>query len=58
LNHEQIESNEKGRFEIHVAGKNAGYSNWMDTAGHNSGYLVARSLLLEGTHPEFEVEVI
>ena len=58
LNHEQIESNEKGRFEIHVSGKNAGFSNWMDTAGHNSGYLVARSLLLEGTHPEFEVEVI
>jgi len=58
LNHEQIELDEEGNFEIYVAGENAGYSNWLDTAGHNSGYLVARSLLLEGTHPDFEVQVI
>ncbi|HIA86345.1 MAG TPA: DUF1214 domain-containing protein [Candidatus Marinimicrobia bacterium] len=58
LNHKQIELDEDGCFEIYVADKNAGYSNWLDTAGHNSGYLVARSLLLEGDHPEFEVQVI
>jgi hypothetical protein len=58
LNHKQIELDEDGCFKIYVADKNAGYSNWLDTAGHNSGYLVARSLLLEGDHPEFEVQVI
>ena len=58
LNHEQIELDEEGRFEIHVADKNVGHSNWLDTSGHNSGYLVARSLLLKGIHPDFDVQVI
>ena len=58
LNHEQIELDEEDRFEIYVSGKKDGFTNWMDTAGHNSGYLVARSLLIEGTQPEFEVQVI
>ena len=58
LNHEKIELNEASSFEIHVAGKNNGYSNWLDTAGHTSGYLVARSLLLEGTPPEFDIKVL
>jgi hypothetical protein len=58
LNHEQIELGEAGRFEVHIADENAGYPNWLDTAGHKSGYLVARSLLLEGDHPDFEIQVI
>jgi len=58
LNHEQIELDENGQFKIHIAEKNAGYSNWLDTAGHKSGYFVARSLLLEETHPDFEIDVI
>lgn len=57
LNHNQIELDENGNFELCVSGVDDGYANWLDTAGHNSGYLVARSLLLEGTHPEFEVKV-
>ena len=58
LNHDQIELNENGKFDICVGQQNNGYTNWLDTAGHNSGYLVARSLLLEGNHPEFDVKVM
>ena len=58
LNHEQIELDESGHFEIHIADKNNGFANWLDTAGHTSGYLVARSLLLEGAHPDLVVKVI
>ncbi len=58
LNHKQIELDENGRFEIHITENNAGYANWLDTAGHKSGYLVARSLLQEGTPPDFEINVI
>ena len=58
LNHEQIELNEYGHFEIHIAENNNGNANWLDTAGHTSGYLVARSLLLEGTHPDLDVKVV
>ena len=58
LNHDQIELNENGKFDICVGQQNNGYANWLDTAGHNSGYLVARSLLLEGNHPEFDVKVM
>lgn len=58
LNHEQIELDESGHFEIHIADNNNGYANWLDTAGHTSGYLVARSLLLEGTQPDLDVKVV
>ena len=58
LNHDQIQLDENGRFDICVGQQNNGYTNWLDTAGHNSGYLVARSLLLEGSHPEFDVKVM
>jgi len=58
LNHDQIELDEKGRFEICVGQNDNDHANWLDTAGHNSGYLVARSLLLEETHPEFDVKLI
>ena len=58
LNHDQIELDEKGRFEIFVGKNDNDHANWLDTAGHNSGYLVARSLLLEDTHPEFDVKLI
>ena len=58
LNHDQIELDEKGRFEICVGQNDNDHANWLDTAGHNSGYLVARSLLLEEIHPEFDVKLI
>tara|TARA_B100001013_G_scaffold183049_1_gene110310 strand:- start:575 stop:1633 length:1059 start_codon:yes stop_codon:yes gene_type:complete len=58
LNHDRIELDENGKFDICVGQQNKGYANWLDTAGHNSGYLVARSLLLEGSHPEFDVKVM
>ena len=58
LNHDQIELDENGKFDICVGQQNKSYPNWLDTAGHSSGYLVARSLLLEGSHPEFDVKVM
>jgi len=58
LNHEQIKLDNNNRFVLFVEPKNNGYENWLDTSGHNAGYLVARSLLLEGNHPEFNIEMM
>jgi len=57
LNHDQIELDQDGNFILCASAKNGGYTNWIDTAGHNSGYLVARSLLLKGEHPQFDVSI-
>ncbi len=57
LNHDQIELDENGNFELCVSAVDEGFPNWLDTAGHNAGYLVARSLLLENEHPHFEVSI-
>jgi hypothetical protein len=58
LNHEQIKTGADGRFELCLAHRDLGHPNWLDVAGHDAGYLVARSLLPEGSPPNFETETI
>lgn len=57
LNHTQIRADADGRFEVCLAHRDPGHPNWLDTAGHNAGYVLARSLLLEND-PELETEII
>jgi hypothetical protein len=57
LNHSQIRAAPDGSFEVCLAHRDPGHPNWLDTAGHNAGYVLARSLLLE-SDPELETEII
>jgi hypothetical protein len=58
LNHGAIETDGEGNFEIVLAHRDPGHPNWMDTAGHHAGYLIARSLLPEGAAPALTVQVM
>ncbi len=58
LNHTQIQCDSDGRFELCLAHRDPGHPNWLDVAGHNAGYLVARSLLPEGDAEQFETETL
>ena len=58
LNHTQIRTDTDGRFELCLAHRDLGHANWLDVAGHDAGYLVARSLLPEGEAGPFETETI
>ena len=57
LNHSQIRAEPDGSFEVCLAHRDPGHPNWLDTAGHNAGYLLARSLFLE-SQPQLETEII
>ncbi len=57
LNHATMEVAEDGSFEVVVAPKDPGHPNWLDTAGHASGYVVARALHADGM-PELDVQVV
>lgn len=48
LNHSQLRTDADGRFTVVLADCDPGAPNWLDTAGHNAGYVIARSLLLDG----------
>jgi hypothetical protein len=58
LNHSQIETDDAGNFEICLAHHDPGHPNWLDTAGHHAGYVIARALLLEGEQPPLETQVL
>ena len=58
LNHTQIQADADGSFEVCLAHRNPGHPNWLDTTGHHAGYLLSRSLLLEGDAPAFEIQVM
>lgn len=58
LNHGSIETDEDGSFEIALAHRDPGHPNWIDTAGHHAGYLIARSLLPEGDPPDYSIQVM
>lgn len=57
LNHRQIQTDPDGNFEIVLAHRDPGHPNWIDTAGHHAGYLLARSLLPEEALPVPTIEV-
>jgi len=58
LNHGQIQTDADGSFEIMLAHRDHGHPNWLHTTGHHAGYLLARSLLLEGEAPELSIQVM
>lgn len=47
LNQSQIQTDAEGNFEVLLAHKDVGHPNWLDTAGHHAGYIVARYLCVE-----------
>lgn len=55
LNHAQIQTDEDGNFEVLLAHRDLKHDNWLDTAGHHAGYVVARYLCLEGEPPPLKV---
>jgi len=58
LNHGSIHSDEDGNFEIALAHRDPGHPNWLDTAGHHAGYLIARSLLPEEEPGDYTIQVM
>lgn len=56
-NHTQIRTDAEGNFEVCLAHADPGHANWIDTAGHHAGYLLARSLLPEEALPIPTIEV-
>ncbi len=58
LNHSQIKTDKTGNFEICLSHKNPNHPNWLDTAGHHAGCLLARSLLAEENLKELSIQVM
>jgi hypothetical protein len=58
-NRTQLHLEEDGSFELCLAHRDPGHPNWLDTAGHLAGYLVARGLLQgEGEDGELVIRVM
>lgn len=56
LNHSDIALEEDGGFRILISGRDPGDANWLDTAGHNSGYMMFRWMRAEmGEAPKCRV---
>ena len=56
LNHSDIVLEPDGSYKIFIAGENPGHANWLDTAGHNSGYMMFRWMRSEmGESPKCRV---
>ena len=58
LNHTQIQTDTDGNFELCLGHRNPGHPNFLDVAGHDAGYLVARSLLPDEEAGPFETETL
>jgi hypothetical protein len=58
LNHATLQREADGSFEIALAHTDPGHPNWLDTTGHHAGYLLARSLLLDGAPPTLSIQVM
>lgn len=60
LNHEQLKIADDGTFEAVLSDFNPdpGQANWLDTTGHQKGYVLARALLPEETMPQFKLDVV
>jgi hypothetical protein len=55
LNHAQLQCEPDGSFQVCVADTNSDAGNWLSTAGHRVGYIIARTLLPDGEMPRLEV---
>ena len=58
LNARNLAVEPNGTFTIILADEDPGVENWLDTAGHRAGYLLARSLLLDGQPCELTTETV
>ena len=57
LNHVQIVAEPDGSYEICLAQVDPGHRNWLDTTGHDAGYLLLRTLLPEDALPVPVLEI-
>ena len=58
LNHTQLKTDRDGRFTVILSDTDPHAANWLDTGGHDVGYLLARSLLLDGPPAELATETV
>ncbi|KIG18006.1 hypothetical protein DB30_02221 [Enhygromyxa salina] len=58
LNHTQLQVDANGEFTVVLADSDPGVGNWLDTSGHSAGYILARSLLLQGDAPALQTETV
>ena len=58
LNHTQLATDGQGRFTVVLADRDPGVANWLDTGGHEAGYVLIRSLLLDGAPAELATETL
>ncbi|PRP93230.1 Sulfotransferase domain protein [Enhygromyxa salina] len=58
LNHTQLRTNADGEFSVVLAERDPGVPNWLDTAGHHAGFVLARALLLDGEAPALTTETL
>jgi hypothetical protein len=58
LNHHQLQTDDEGNFEVALAHRDLGHPNWLDTAGHQAGYVIVRALCLEGEVAQIETQVM
>ncbi|PRQ08996.1 hypothetical protein ENSA7_12670 [Enhygromyxa salina] len=58
LNHTQIQADSNGEFTVVLCDRDPGVGNWLDTSGHNAGYILARSLLHEGDAPPLRTQTV
>ena len=58
LNHAQLRTDGEGRFTVVIAPRDPGVPNWLDSSGHEAGYVLARSLLCEGDPAELTTETV
>lgn len=60
LNHEQVQTDATGHYEICLAHDDPGHPNWISTTGHLAGYALIRVLLAEEkvTEPAIEVKYV
>ena len=58
MNHETAQLDDDGRVRIHVAAKDPGEPNWLDTAGHRRGALALRWVGADEAPPLPETRVV
>jgi hypothetical protein len=58
LNQRELVTEPDGTFTIVIAPDDPGTPNWLDCGGHYAGYVIGRSLLLEGAPADLTSETV
>ena len=58
LNHQELTTDDDGNFEVLLSHRPFPHPNRLDTTGHHAGYLLVRSLLLEGEPADLSIRVM